>query len=105
MTDLVITGASRGIGRALALNLAAQLRPDDRLVLLGRDVRRLEATRDAATQAGGRVLTLVGDLGSIAGARALGEQLAAVVGSGGTLVHNAGVWPTRLARTSDGLEG
>lgn len=102
MLDLVITGASRGIGRALALALAG--RRDARLVLVARDAARLETLAREIAVRGGDATAVVGDLGELAAARALGERLAALVGPGAALVHNAGLWPTTLDRTTAGLE-
>jgi NAD(P)-dependent dehydrogenase (short-subunit alcohol dehydrogenase family) len=47
---------------------------------------------------------VAGDLGDLAGARALGERLRRGVRPGATLVHNAGLWPSALERTAEGLE-
>lgn len=102
MPDLILTGASRGIGHALALALAG--RPADRLVLVARDRARLDALAAAVEQKGARALAVPGDLSSLAGARALGRRLADVVADGATLVHNAGVWPSRRELTPEGLE-
>ena len=103
MPDLILTGASRGIGRALALSLAR--RPGkERLVLVARDRARLEALAAEVEALGGRALVIPGDLSSKAEARELGERLAAVVEPGATLVHNAGLWPSKRALTADGLE-
>ena len=51
LTDCValVTGASRGIGRASAIELA---RAGCELVLMGRDTDALEATAQAVSQAG-----------------------------------------------------
>lgn len=98
MPDVVITGPTSGIGRALALALAPR---DLRLVLVGRDRSRLEAL---ATELGGRAIAVPGDVGSVDGARALGKRLLDVVEPGAVLVHNAGLWPSRVERTPEGLE-
>jgi len=98
MPDLVITGATRGIGHALALVLGA--RPDARLVLVGRDRHRLDELIASLPRAVG----VPGDLGSIAGARSLAQRLDEVLESGATLVHNAGLWPAKRTLTPDGLE-
>jgi NAD(P)-dependent dehydrogenase (short-subunit alcohol dehydrogenase family) len=103
MADVIVTGASRGIGRALALALAGR-GGGGRLVLVARDGARLGEVAAAVGRAGGRALAAPGDLGSIAGARALGARLAGAVGPGATLVHNAGLWPSRRVLTPDGLE-
>ena len=52
--SILVTGASSGIGRALALEYAA---PDVRLALIGRDPTRLAATADAARARGADVTT------------------------------------------------
>jgi NAD(P)-dependent dehydrogenase (short-subunit alcohol dehydrogenase family) len=102
MADLILTGASRGIGHALALALAE--RRDDRLVLVARDRARLEALVTAVEQKGGRAIAVPGDLSSLAGARALGHRLAETVTPGATLIHNAGLWPSKRELTPEGLE-
>jgi short-subunit dehydrogenase len=89
-TDLVvaITGASEGIGRALALALAPD-RP--RLVLAARDAARLESVAAEARALGADCLVVPGDLGERAACEAL---VAATLGRYGrldVLVANAGV--------------
>jgi NAD(P)-dependent dehydrogenase (short-subunit alcohol dehydrogenase family) len=102
MADLILTGASRGIGHALALALAE--RPGDRLVLVARDRARLEALVGAVEQKGGRAIAVPGDLSSVAEARKLGQRLVEVVTPGATLIHNAGLWPSKRELTPEGLE-
>ncbi len=102
MTDIVVTGASRGIGRALALALAE--RGDLRLVLVARDAARLEQVRATTEARGARAVVVPGDLASIRGARALGARLRDVVAPHATLVHNAGIWPSTLRLGPEGLE-
>jgi NAD(P)-dependent dehydrogenase (short-subunit alcohol dehydrogenase family) len=103
MPDLILTGASRGIGRALALAVAKGPKPD-RLVLVSRDRRCLEGLAADIQALGGRALVVPGDLSFRAAAQDLGRRLAAVVRPGATLVHNAGVWPSKRTFTADGLE-
>lgn len=102
MADLILTGASRGIGHALALALAGPR--GDRLVLVARDRARLDTLVTAIEQKGGQAIAVPGDLSSLAGARALGQRLTEVVTPGATLVHNAGLWPSKRVLTPDGLE-
>lgn len=56
----LITGASRGIGRAMALRLAS---PGSRLSLTGRDIQALEAVAAECQSAGAETLVTVGDVG------------------------------------------
>ena len=66
----LITGASSGIGAALALRCAA---PGARLSLWGRDPARLHAVAERARAAGAEVAETVLDLGDAAGAVARAE--------------------------------
>ncbi|MDB4967966.1 MAG: hypothetical protein JWN44_3655 [Myxococcales bacterium] len=101
MTDLVLTGASRGIGRALALELASR---GERLLLVARDAERLASLVAEVEGRGGRAVAVVGDLSSVEGARLLGRRLAELTEPGATLVHNAGIWPSARVLTAEGLE-
>lgn len=93
MPDLVLTGASRGIGRALALAL-----PDDvTLHAIARDGAALDAL--AAIRSG--VTPHVLDLASRGDAARLGAALAASLRPGAVLVHCAGLWPSRLERVGE----
>ncbi len=85
----LITGASGGIGRALALELGAS---GHNLLLTGRDEARLAAAVAAARKAAkGEVLSIAVDLGDEQAAALIDEVLA----SGGfhveTLINNAGL--------------
>lgn len=102
MSDLILTGASRGIGRALALALAG--RHGGRLLLVARDRARLDSLAVDIEARGGRAVAVPGDLSSLREARALGERLATLVEKDATLVHNAGLWPYQRELTPDGLE-
>jgi 3-oxoacyl-[acyl-carrier protein] reductase len=86
----VVTGAGRGIGRAVALRLA---RNGAGVVCVDRDGASAEATADAA---GGRAFVCdVSDREAV-------HALAAEVGAVSALVCNAGVWRhTRLDATTD----
>ncbi|MFT3768884.1 MAG: SDR family NAD(P)-dependent oxidoreductase [Minicystis sp.] len=99
---LILTGASRGIGHALALALAE--RRGDRLILVARDQSRLDALVARIEQKGGRAIAVRGDLSSVRAARELGARLADVVTERAVLVHNAGLWPHRREIGPDGLE-
>jgi retinol dehydrogenase-14 len=86
---IVVTGGNRGIGRAVA-HLAAE--EGNRVVVLAR----------GGPVAG--VETVVGDLSSARTTRAAADALAAVGPRIDVLVHNAGIWPSRLVRNEDGFE-
>lgn len=102
MADLIVTGASRGIGRALVL--ACPAGTYDSIVLVARDRERLEWLQHELATRGQRAEVVAADLTSLTAARLAGERIAQLVGDGATLVHGAGIWPARRERTVDGLE-
>ena len=80
---VVVTGASSGIGREIALSLATH---DARLLLVGRDRGRLD---DVAAKTGGEVV--VADLADQASTAALAHRLQTSDPPVDVLVNNAGV--------------
>src|SRR5213083_145330 len=86
MKRYLITGASRGIGRAIAEKLAAE---DTVLLLHGRDTVALAQTRKAVEPRCAKVIPLVHDLAKHSGV----SDLISEVGKGAIdlLVNNAGV--------------
>jgi len=84
----VVTGASSGIGRALALALAAE---GARVHLVGRDAERLAAVASLARETSS-VTTHRADLADDAELVALGDRLSRESESVDLLVHAAGVY-------------
>lgn len=101
MQDVIITGASRGIGRALAIALAGQ---GVQQWLVARDPGGLAATAARIRELGGRAECVSGDLGQLASARELGHRLGTRTAAGSMLIHNAGIWPSKRTLGPDGLE-
>ena len=84
----LVTGASGGIGLEIARLLA---RRGDRLILVARSRDRLTALVDELGKAGSpEVIALPADLGSVAGVRALLDELSRRGLQVDTLVNNAG---------------
>ena len=92
---MVVTGASSGLGRAIAIELA---RHGARLVLVGRDGARLSETQQALEGSGHRQLILdLAQHGAIAGAiEAVRQETGPLYG----LCHAAGVVTTRPLQAS-----
>jgi short-subunit dehydrogenase len=85
---VVLTGASQGIGRALALELAAE-RP--RLVLAARDPAALEAVASRCRERGAEALVVPTDVSDVEACRRLVERAVAAFDGLDALVNNAGI--------------
>ncbi|MDR7551188.1 MAG: SDR family NAD(P)-dependent oxidoreductase [Armatimonadota bacterium] len=83
----VVTGASSGVGRAIALALAAE---GAVVCLVGRRVEALEDVAAQARSTASRVLTYPTDLAEDAEVAALADRLREEVGGVDVLVHGAG---------------
>jgi NAD(P)-dependent dehydrogenase (short-subunit alcohol dehydrogenase family) len=99
----VVTGATAGLGRWIALGLA---RAGYHTVILARSADRGEATRSwIASQARGAATELVlADLASLAQTRAAGAAIAAAHPRIDVLVNNAGLITGQRAVTAEGHE-
>jgi NAD(P)-dependent dehydrogenase (short-subunit alcohol dehydrogenase family) len=98
----LVTGATRGIGRATALGLA-RLGADVHLVARDR-VRGEAALAEVRRAGGGRHSLFVADLASQASTRALAEEARARLPGLHVLVNNAGAIFTRRTLSPDGIE-
>lgn len=86
---VLITGASAGIGAALAQLLATRY-TGIRLVLAGRNGERLEAVAEQCRQAGAEVFATAMDIGEVEQAQTLAEKALSQFGQVDVLVNNAG---------------
>lgn len=84
----VITGASRGLGKAMAEGLGAA---GAHVVLVARDTAKLEAVRDGIASRGGQASILALDLADEDGTRAALREIAASLGRIDICVNNAGI--------------
>lgn len=97
MTLALVTGASRGIGRATALGLA-QRRVD--LLLLGRPSAELDATLERIARLGGSARSIHCDLADSAQIRAASAAVLAQ-GTPEIVIHNAAVIERRSVEDTD----
>jgi NAD(P)-dependent dehydrogenase (short-subunit alcohol dehydrogenase family) len=84
----LVTGASRGIGRAIGVAFAAE---GAHVALTGRDATELDSARAEIERSGGRCTTVVADLGERGAARAVFDAAVAAMGRIDILVNNAGI--------------
>jgi NAD(P)-dependent dehydrogenase (short-subunit alcohol dehydrogenase family) len=103
MPTVILTGATRGIGHAAALELA---RRGAELGVVGRDPERVRATAAETRAAGGDapVHEHVADLARMDGVRRLGAELLEAYPRIDVLANNAGAMFTSRHQTADGFE-
>jgi len=83
----VITGAGRGIGRAIAVAFA---REGCDVALVARSMDELEETRHLAAESGRRVMVVRCDVAELPSVTAMAEEVLAEFGAVDILVNNAG---------------
>ncbi len=103
MTFVLLTGATRGIGQAAAIELARQ---GAEVALVGREPERVTAVaRDAVAAGGGApVHEHVADLSLMSDVRGLAEEVHERYGHIDVLANNAGALFASRQETSEGLE-
>jgi NAD(P)-dependent dehydrogenase (short-subunit alcohol dehydrogenase family) len=103
VTLVVLTGATRGIGRAAAVELARQ---GAEVALVGRERERVDATvAEARAAAGGAPIhTYVADLTLMASVRELAQELRDRHERIDVLANNAGALFASRKLTSEGFE-
>ena len=103
MTLVVLTGATRGIGYAAALELAKR---GAELALVGRDAQRLEAVAKAAqsTGGGGAVHQHVADMLLMSEVRRLADELRERYEHIDVLANNVGAMFASRKETAEGFE-
>src|SRR6185369_553791 len=94
LLNAIVTGASRGLGRALAAELA---RHGAKVVLVARESEDLHAAVAEIRAAGGEAHAVAADLGDKEAIHGIAGAAAALVGPIDLLVHNASaLGPTPL---------
>ena len=103
MTVVVLTGATRGIGRAAAVELA---RRGAEVILVGRDPARVQSVAEEAMAAGGggRVRGHVADLALMSNVRMLVDEIRGSCARVDVLVNNAGALFASRKDTPEGFE-
>lgn len=101
MPTVVLTGATRGIGHAAAVELA---RRGAELALVGRDGERVRVTAEEARAAGATVHEHVADLARMDEVRRLADELLGAYPRIDVLANNAGALFTSRHVTPDGFE-
>ena len=84
----VVTGASRGIGKQIAIALAER---GAATALVGRDAAALEDVRGSITGRGGRAESFVADVSEEAPVERLRDRVTESLGSADILINNAGI--------------
>jgi len=95
----VVTGASRGIGRAVAIGLAQQ---GVQVALVARGAEQLHVTAAAIAEQGGRSLVIPGDSSQPLAVQQMKAQILDQLGPPAILVNAAGIFgPVQLIKDSN----
>ena len=88
-TVIVVTGASRGIGKAIALSLAA---PDTALIInCSKSAGRLELVKEEIIKKGALCETFVGDVSNYSTVNEMFDLAISIYGKVNVLINNAGI--------------
>lgn len=99
---VIITGATNGIGKVTALELAKQ---GAKVVIVGRNPQKTAATvAEIEENTGVKVTSYLADLSKLSDVRAVGEKIAADHPRIDVLINNAGAFYNTRQRSADGLE-
>jgi NAD(P)-dependent dehydrogenase (short-subunit alcohol dehydrogenase family) len=99
--NALVTGAGRGIGRAIALALASE---GYLLVLVSRTVAELENVKKEISAKGGKAFVFGCDISHADEVAKLGENVKRTIGDIDLLINNAGIAPSaKLEDTTDEL--
>lgn len=90
----IVTGASKGLGKALAVAFA---REGAKVVVNSRSEQSIRPVADEVEKAGGEVLAVAADVSKPEGARKLASEAVEEFGKIDVLVNNAGLLGSRVA--------
>ena len=85
---VLVTGASRGLGKVIAQDFVAQ---GAKVVLVGRDMRTLEDVEDDIVSRGGDAMSVQADISNAAAVQALAMEVGLRYGRVDILINNAAV--------------
>jgi len=100
---IVLTGATSGIGREVALQL---LRSGHRVIAAARDMKKAEAVASELMVNSGNenLVFLRGDMADFRSVKAFAESIIMEYPAVDILINNAGTWEMAFSRTVDGIE-